>query len=291
VVVVAAGATFGALAARWSDPLDFAVLGIYAAALIVLLATDLDQRLLPDLITLPLIGYAALVTLVAPLLGHDLNPLLAGKSSGAVSAVAAAIAAPAVLAISDRLFHGALGRGDLKLSVSIGLIQAHAARHPDLTVLQFDAHGDTRDSYEGSPNNHACVMARAAEVADYVQVGIRSLDAAEAPKVRPDRTFYAHEIGDGYDFIPAVVDRLSGPVYVTIDLDVFDPGIMPSTGTPEPGGLAYRQVVRTLAAVAQRHRIVGFDVVELLPDPRNPGPDFLAARLAYQLMAYLTARQ
>jgi len=122
VVVVAAGATFGALAGRWSDPLDFAVLGIYAAALIVLLATDLDQRLLPDLITLPLIGYAALVTLVAPLLGHDLNPLLAGKSSGAVSAVAAAIAAPAVLAISDRLFHGALGRGDLKLSVSIGLM-------------------------------------------------------------------------------------------------------------------------------------------------------------------------
>jgi agmatinase len=176
-------------------------------------------------------------------------------------------------------------------SVSIGLIQAHAARFPGLTVLQFDAHGDTRDSYEGSPNNHACVMARAAEVADYVQVGIRSLDAAEAPKVRPDRTFFAHEIGDGYDFIPAVVDRLSGPVYVTIDLDVFDPGIMPSTGTPEPGGLAYRQVVRTLAAVAQRHRIVGFDVVELLPDLRNPGPDFLAARLAYQLMAYLTARQ
>ena len=176
-------------------------------------------------------------------------------------------------------------------SVSIGLIQAHAARHPGLTVLQFDAHGDTRDSYEGSPNNHACVMARAAEVADYVQVGIRSLDAAEAPKLRPGRTFFAHEIGEGYDFIPAVVGRLSGPVYVTIDLDVFDPGIMPSTGTPEPGGLSYRQVVRTLSAVARSHRIVGFDVVELLPDPRNPGPDFLAARLAYQLMAYLTARQ
>jgi agmatinase len=175
-------------------------------------------------------------------------------------------------------------------SVSIGLIQAHAARHPGLTVLQFDAHGDSRDSYEGSPNNHACVMARAAEVADYVQVGIRSLDAAEAPKIRPGRTFFAHEIGEGYDFIPAVVDRLSGPVYVTVDLDVFDPGIMPSTGTPEPGGLSYRQVVRTLAAVARSRRIVGFDVVELLPDPRNPGPDFLAARLAYQIMAYLTAR-
>lgn len=122
VVALASAATFGALAARWSDPLDFLVLGVYAAALMVLLATDLDQRLLPDLITLPLIGYTAAVTLVSPLLGHPLNPLLADKDAGAISAVVAAIAAPGFLALSDRLFHGALGRGDLKLSVSIGLM-------------------------------------------------------------------------------------------------------------------------------------------------------------------------
>jgi leader peptidase (prepilin peptidase)/N-methyltransferase len=122
VVVLASAATFGALAARWSDPLDFLVLGIYAAALMVLLATDLDQRLLPNLITLPLIVYTAAVTLVSPLLGHPLNPLLADKDAGAISAVVAAIAAPAFLALTDRLFHGALGRGDLKLSVSIGLM-------------------------------------------------------------------------------------------------------------------------------------------------------------------------
>lgn len=122
VMVLASAATFGALAARWTDPLDFLVLGVYAAALMVLLATDLDQRLLPNLITLPLIGYTATVTLVTPLLGHPLNPLLADKDAGAISAVVAAIAAPAFLALSDRLFHGALGRGDLKLSVSIGLM-------------------------------------------------------------------------------------------------------------------------------------------------------------------------
>jgi leader peptidase (prepilin peptidase)/N-methyltransferase len=122
VVVVAAALTFGALSARWSDPRDLLVLGAYAAALIVLLATDLDQRLLPDVITLPLIVYAALVTLVAPLLGHELNPLLAGKDLGGASAIAAGLGAPALLAISDRLFHGALGGGDLKLSVSIGLM-------------------------------------------------------------------------------------------------------------------------------------------------------------------------
>jgi leader peptidase (prepilin peptidase) / N-methyltransferase len=121
-VVLASAATFAGLAARWDDPRDLLVLGVYAAALMVLLATDLDQRLLPDLITLPLIGYAAVVTLLAPLLGTTLNPLLADKDAGAISAVLAAVAAPALLAISDRLFHGALGGGDLKLSVSIGLM-------------------------------------------------------------------------------------------------------------------------------------------------------------------------
>lgn len=122
VVVLAAAATIGGLTARWSDPRDLLVLGIYAAALLVLLATDLDQRLLPDLLTLPLIAYAVFVTVLAPLLGQDLNPLLAGKELGAASAVAAGLGAPLLLAVTDRLFHGALGGGDLKLSVSIGLM-------------------------------------------------------------------------------------------------------------------------------------------------------------------------
>ena len=120
-VVLGGAASFGLLAARWSDPLDLAVLGIYVAALIVLLATDLDQKLLPDLITFPLMGYALLVLVLG------LNPVLAGKSQvliaeGDLTAVLAAVAAPALLAVTDRLFRGALGMGDLKLAVSLGLM-------------------------------------------------------------------------------------------------------------------------------------------------------------------------
>jgi leader peptidase (prepilin peptidase)/N-methyltransferase len=122
LVVLASGATFGALVARWTEPSDLVVLAIYLAALMLLLATDLDQRLLPDLITLPLIAYAAVVSLVAPLLGSELNPLLAGKGLSGLSAIAAAVLAPLLLAVTDRLFKGSLGMGDLKLSVSLGLM-------------------------------------------------------------------------------------------------------------------------------------------------------------------------
>jgi agmatinase len=173
-------------------------------------------------------------------------------------------------------------------SVSIGLIQAHAARYPGLTVLQFDAHGDTRDSYEGSEYNHACVMARAAEVCAYVQVGIRSLDMAEKHKLVPGRTFFAHQYTASAEQMQQIIALLDGPVYITIDLDVLDPAEMPSTGTPEPGGMAYRDLVRSLDAVCAACNVVGFDVVELLPNAQNKAPDFLAARLVYQLMAFLT---
>ena len=172
-------------------------------------------------------------------------------------------------------------------SVSIGLIRAQAEAHPGLTVLQLDAHADSRDSYEGSACNHACVMARAAEVCDIVQVGIRSMDAAEMQCHRPDRMFFAHDLDDSGNWISAVVDKLGDPVYVTIDLDVIDPSEMPSTGTPEPGGLRYRQITRLLDSVCRARNVVGFDVVELLPNEYNKAPDFLASRLVYQFMAYL----
>jgi leader peptidase (prepilin peptidase)/N-methyltransferase len=123
VVVVLGGLlAFGGLAARWQDPRDLIVLGLYVGALIVLLATDLDQRLLPDLITLPLIGYAAIVSLLPAVIDVSLNPLIGGKSLGAASAVGAAVLAPLLLLVSDRLFKGSLGMGDVKLSVSLGLM-------------------------------------------------------------------------------------------------------------------------------------------------------------------------
>ena len=174
-------------------------------------------------------------------------------------------------------------------SVSIGLIEAHADHFPGLQVLQFDAHGDTRDEYEGSRYNHACVMARAAERCPCVRVGIRSIDAAEVKNLDPKRTFWAHE----YQAMPLQIERVAtqlgpdAPVYITIDLDVLNPAEMPSTGTPEPGGLSYDQLVRSLDAVCRARNVVGFDVVELLPDDRNPAPDFLAARLVYQIMAFI----
>ena len=116
LLVVAGALTFGALAARWSDPRDLAVLGVYAAALIVLMATDLDQKLLPDILTLPLIAYTAAILVLG------WNPLLAGKDFGVASAIIAGIGAPALLLVSDRLLGGALGMGDVKLAVSLGLL-------------------------------------------------------------------------------------------------------------------------------------------------------------------------
>ena len=171
-------------------------------------------------------------------------------------------------------------------SVSIGLIRAQARRHPRLTVLQLDAHADTREQYEGSRCNHACVMARAREVAATVAVGIRSLDRSELDRLDRRRTIFAHEF-EVATAVHDVLDLIDGPVYLTIDLDVLDPSEMPSTGTPEPGGLRYRQLVDFLRPICRRRQVVGFDVVELMPRPHDRAPDFLAARLIYQIMAFL----
>jgi agmatinase len=171
-------------------------------------------------------------------------------------------------------------------SVSIGAIQAHAARWPNLSVLQLDAHADLREAYEGSAFNHACVMARAREACPIVQVGIRSMDAGERDHLQPENVFWAHEIVRAAGWIEAVVARLTAECYVTIDLDVFDPAIMPSTGTPEPGGLSWYDVLGLLREVSRRRRIVGADVVELCPAEHNKAPDFLAAKLIYKLLSY-----
>ena len=176
-------------------------------------------------------------------------------------------------------------------SVSIGSIRAHARRTPGMCVLQLDAHADLREEYEGSRYNHACVMARAREHCPVVQVGIRSMDVAERASMVPDRVFWAHEIAGGSEWQPRVLERLADTCYVTIDLDVFDPSIMPSTGTPEPGGLGWYEILRLLQAVSRRTRVVGFDVVELCPNPANRAPDFLAAKLIYKFLSYVFETQ
>ena len=172
-------------------------------------------------------------------------------------------------------------------SVSIGVIKCYAKHYKDLSVLQLDAHADSRDSYEGSPYNHACVIARVREFTrNIVSVGIRSMDASERPGIDSKRMFFAHTIHNSDKWINDVVSLLTDNVYITIDLDVFDPGIMPSTGTPEPGGLSWYQVIKLLSSVAGSKRIVGFDVVELCPSSSR-APDFLAAKLIYTLLSYI----
>jgi agmatinase len=171
-------------------------------------------------------------------------------------------------------------------SISIGPVKAHAQNHNDLTVLQLDAHSDLRDEYNGSKYSHACVMARIAEICPFLQVGIRSMDSSEKERIDKQRVFLAKDILNDKNWIKKIVSKLSKTTYITIDLDVFDPAIMPSTGTPEPGGLSWYEVISLLKTVSENTNIVGFDVVELCPDNRNKAPNFLAAKLIYKLLSY-----
>jgi len=171
-------------------------------------------------------------------------------------------------------------------SITAGFARAHAEVYKNLTVLQLDAHTDLRPEYEGSPYNHACVMSRVAELCPIVQVGIRSMDVVEKPFVVRDNLFLAEEIHGRDDWYEEVIDQLSENVFITIDLDVFDPSIMPSTGTPEPGGMQWYEVIRLLKMVSQKRHIVGFDIMELAPTEINKAPDFLASKLVYKLLAY-----
>lgn len=170
-------------------------------------------------------------------------------------------------------------------SVSIGSIQAMKAQFPNLSVLQIDAHADLRDSYQNSPYNHACVMRRAQEMgANVVQVGIRNVCTEEKPFIVPENIFYAHQIRHRNNWMEESLHRLPGEVYLSIDLDGLDPSILPSTGTPLPGGLSWYQLTDFLTLLFQTKKIVGFDVVELCPNPSEKSSDVLAAVLVYKII-------
>lgn len=176
-------------------------------------------------------------------------------------------------------------------SVSIGAIQAYSAKYPDMCVLQLDAHADLRHQYEGSKCNHACVMARAQELCSTVQVGIRSMDSGEKSNAKKSKIFFAEDIYNKKNWQKEVVAKLKEKVYLTIDLDVFDPAILPSTGTPEPGGLNWYEVLQLLKLVSQTKQIVGCDVVELCPNKNSKSSNFLAAKLIYKLLSYKYAKK
>lgn len=173
-------------------------------------------------------------------------------------------------------------------SLTLGMVKAFREGFPGLSVLQLDAHADLRDEYEDSRFSHACVMRRVMEYCPIVQVGTRSLSQEEHLFIEQQemRPFFAQGQPLDQGSLDKIVCALSSEVYITIDLDVLDPSIMSAVGTPEPGGMGWYEVLRMLRYVAQKRRIVGFDLVELCP---NEGPlscAFLAAKLAYKLIGY-----
>lgn len=173
--------------------------------------------------------------------------------------------------------------------ISLGMIQAAARHFPDLTVLHLDAHSDLRQEYQGSAFSNACVMRHVSEFASLVQVGVRSLSAEEWEWIqhRNIPCYFAGELWRRPSLWEEIPSKLSSHIYLSIDLDVFDPSIMPSVGTPEPGGVGWYEVLSLLRRVIQQHRVVGFDVMELLPIPHLAAPDFLAARLVHKILSYI----
>lgn len=172
-------------------------------------------------------------------------------------------------------------------SISIGVIRAFMERFSNLTILQIDAHADLRESYEGSKCNHACAVYEANEKANLVQVGIRSMDISEKKVMKPQNVFFAHEMVKDPNWMNDAIERMTRDVFITIDLDAFDPSIMPSTGTPEPGGMQWYETLKFIKKVNKKRNIVGFDIVELAPNPEEKSSDFLAAKLYYKILTYI----
>jgi agmatinase len=155
--------------------------------------------------------------------------------------------------------------------------------------LQLDAHRDLRNTYQGSRYSHACIAKRIIEVTSLVQAGIRSLSKEETLKEYKNlRTFFMKDVIGNKRWADDVIGELqSDNVYVTFDVDVLDPSIMPATGTPEPGGMGWYDILHILKKVAEEKRVIGFDVVELAPIPGNIAPDFLAAKFIYKFLSYI----
>ena len=171
-------------------------------------------------------------------------------------------------------------------SISIGTIRAFNECFNNLTVLHIDAHADLRKTYEGSSCNHACAVYEASQTTNLVQVGIRSMDISEKTVMHPDKTFFAHDMATNDYWMEDVIDQLTGNVFITFDLDAIDPSLMPSTGTPEPGGLFWYETLEFLKKVFEAKNVVGFDIVELCPNTQDKSSDFLAAKLYYKMLSY-----
>jgi len=177
-------------------------------------------------------------------------------------------------------------------SVSAPVIRAHAEKFHNISILQIDAHADLRDEYDGTPHSHASIMARCVKDLRIpsVQVGIRSISAEEARSLDaglPTKIFWAKDIVGRTDWIDAAIDSLTENVYLTIDIDGLDPSLVPTTGTPEPGGLGWYEVLTLLRKLAERRRVIGMDLVEFSKTENSDAPAFLCAKLVYKSLAYI----
>lgn len=172
-------------------------------------------------------------------------------------------------------------------SISIGAIRAFNESIEDLTVLQIDAHADLREEYEGSRFNHACAVYEANEKTNLIQVGIRSMDEAERKVMKEKNVFFAHKMKNNVEWMENAINLMTDDIYITFDLDAFDPSVLPSTGTPEPGGLQWYETLDFLKNVCSRKNVVGFDIVELCPNKVDKSSDFVAAKLYYKILSYI----
>jgi len=177
-------------------------------------------------------------------------------------------------------------------SITFGAVRAAKSSSDSLSVLQLDAHADLRDEYDGTRYSHACVMKRCLEVAPVTQVGIRSLSKEEAELLKTESnvtTYFAHDLRSAglAGLEREILSTLTDQVYLSIDIDVFDPAYVPGTGTPEPGGLSWEDVTGLVRALAREKQIVAFDLVEVMPVEGSVVSEFLAAKLAYRTMGYI----
>jgi len=188
--------------------------------------------------------------------------------------------------IDDDKFPLALGG---EHSVTAGIVERFAQRRSDFSVIQFDAHLDLRQSYEGSPFSHACVMRRIHEMdVDFIQIGARSASKEEFEFARSQAIpfFSPMEIRENQKYLKDAISGLKADVYITFDVDAFDSSLMPSAGTPEPGGLFWDETIDIIGMIAEVKKIIGADVVELCPSGTSEAADFTAAKLAYKLIGY-----
>ena len=171
-------------------------------------------------------------------------------------------------------------------SISIGIIKAFYEKYNNLTVIQLDAHVDLRDSYLDSPFNHACALYDASKNTNLIQIGIRSMDISEKENMNFSNVFFAEEMYQNSSWMEKSISKMTNDVYLTLDLDVFDPSIMPSTGTPEPGGMLWNEMIIFLNKLFTKKNVVGFDIVELAPTENIVAPNYLVAKLYYKMLSY-----